>query len=298
LHVLGEQIGVEVYSERDNKNPVEIAKHGIDKAKREGYDVVIIDTAGRLAVDEEMMQEIENVKKAVNPSETLFVVDAMTGQDAVNTAKTFNERIDYDGVVLTKLDGDTRGGAALSIRAVVNKPIKFVGTGEKPEALDVFHPDRMADRILGMGDVVSLVERAQEQYDEEKARKLSKKIAKNQFDFNDFLDQISQIKKMGNMKDLMGMIPGVGKALKNVDIDDDAFKHIEAIIYSMTPEERKNPKIINGSRRKRIAKGSGRDIQEVNRLLKQFTETSKMMRMMSNKSNMMKLMKNMPKGFK
>jgi signal recognition particle subunit SRP54 len=245
-----------------------------------------------------MMQEIENVKKAVNPSETLFVVDAMTGQDAVNTAKTFNERIDYDGVVLTKLDGDTRGGAALSIRAVVNKPIKFVGTGEKPEALDVFHPDRMADRILGMGDVVSLVERAQEQYDEEKARKLSKKIAKNQFDFNDFLDQISQIKKMGNMKDLMGMIPGVGKALKNVDIDDDAFKHIEAIIYSMTPEERKNPKIINGSRRKRIAKGSGRDIQEVNRLLKQFTETSKMMRMMSNKSNMMKLMKNMPKGFK
>jgi signal recognition particle subunit SRP54 len=298
LHVLGQQIGVEVYSERDNKNPVEIAKHGIDKAKREGYDVVIIDTAGRLAVDEEMMQEIENVKKAVNPSETLFVVDAMTGQDAVNTAKTFNERIDYDGVVLTKLDGDTRGGAALSIRAVVNKPIKFVGTGEKPEALDVFHPDRMADRILGMGDVVSLVERAQEQYDEEKARKLSKKIAKNQFDFNDFLDQISQIKKMGNMKDLMGMIPGVGKALKNVDIDDDAFKHIEAIIYSMTPEERKNPKIINGSRRKRIAKGSGRDIQEVNRLLKQFTETSKMMRMMSNKSNMMKLMKNMPKGFK
>ncbi|HCQ30062.1 MAG TPA: signal recognition particle protein [Flavobacteriales bacterium] len=298
LHVLGEQVGVEVYSERDNKNPVEIAKHAIDKAKREGYNVVIVDTAGRLAVDEEMMKEIENVKKAVHPSETLFVVDAMTGQDAVNTAKAFNERIDYDGVVLTKLDGDTRGGAALSIRSVVNKPIKFVGTGEKPEALDVFHPDRMADRILGMGDVVSLVERAQEQYDEEKARKLSKKIAKNQFDFNDFLDQISQIKKMGNMKDLMGMIPGVGKALKNVDIYDDAFKHIEAIIYSMTPEERKNPKIINGSRRKRIAKGSGRDIQEVNRLLKQFSETSKMMRMMSNKNNMMKLMKNMPKGFK
>ena len=298
LHVLGEQVGVEVYSERENKNPVEIAQHAIDKAKREGYDVVIVDTAGRLAVDEEMMEEIENVKKAVNPSETLFVVDAMTGQDAVNTAKAFNERIDYDGVVLTKLDGDTRGGAALSIRSVVNKPIKFVGTGEKPEALDVFHPDRMADRILGMGDIVSLVERAQEQYDEEKARKLSKKIAKNQFDFNDFLDQISQIKKMGNMKDLMGMIPGVGKALKNVDIDDDAFKHIEAIIYSMTPEERKNPKIINGSRRKRIAKGSGRDIQEVNRLLKQFAETSKMMRMMSNKNNMMKLMRNMPKGFK
>ncbi len=298
LHVLGEQVGVPVYSERDNKSPVEIAKHAIDKAKREGYDVVIIDTAGRLAVDEEMMNEIEAVKKAVQPSETLFVVDSMTGQDAVNTAKAFNERIDYDGVVLTKLDGDTRGGAALSIRSVVNKPIKFIGTGEKPEALDVFHPDRMADRILGMGDVVSLVERAQEQYDEEKARKLSKKIAKNQFDFNDFLDQISQIKKMGNMKELMSMIPGVGKALKNVDIDDDAFKHIEAIIYSMTPEERKNPKIINGSRRKRIAKGSGRDIQEVNRLLKQFTETSKMMRMMSNKSNMMKLMKNMPKGFK
>ncbi len=298
LHVLGEQIDVPVYSERENKNPVEIALHAIDKAKREGYDVVIIDTAGRLAVDEEMMNEIEAVKKAVQPSETLFVVDSMTGQDAVNTAKAFNVRIDFDGVVLTKLDGDTRGGAALSIRSVVNKPIKFIGTGEKMEALDVFHPDRMADRILGMGDVVSLVERAQEQYDEEKARKLSKKIAKNQFDFNDFLDQISQIKKMGNMKELMGMIPGVGKALKNVDIDDDAFKHIEAIIYSMTPEERKNPKIINGSRRKRIAKGSGRDIQEVNRLLKQFTETSKMMRMMSNKSNMMKLMKNMPKGFK
>jgi len=246
-------------------------------------------------VDEQMMNEIAAVKQAINPSEILFVVDSMTGQDAVNTAKAFNDRLDFDGVVLTKLDGDTRGGAALSIRSVVNKPIKFVGTGEKMEALDVFYPKRMADRILGMGDVVSLVERAQEQYDEEKARKLHKKIAKNQFDFNDFLDQIAQIKKMGNMKDLMGMIPGVGKAMKNMDIDDDAFKHIEAMIHSMTPVERENPKLIDGSRRKRIALGSGTSVQELNKLLKQFDETSKMMRMMGNKQNMAKMMRNMPK---
>lgn len=295
LHVLGEQIGIEVYSDKESKSPVDIAKAGIIQAKSKGFDVVIIDTAGRLAVDEQMMNEIAAVKQAINPSEILFVVDSMTGQDAVNTAKAFNDRLDFDGVVLTKLDGDTRGGAALSIRSVVNKPIKFVGTGEKMEALDIFYPKRMADRILGMGDVVSLVERAQEQYDEEKARKLHKKIAKNQFDFNDFLDQISQIKKMGNMKDLMGMIPGVGKALKNVDIDDDAFKHIEAMIHSMTPTERENPKLIDGSRRKRIAQGSGTTVQELNKLLKQFDETSKMMRMMGNKQNLAKMMRNMPK---
>ncbi|MBL4706848.1 MAG: signal recognition particle protein [Flavobacteriales bacterium] len=295
LHVLGEQIGVEVYSNREDKDPVSIAKAAIKEAKTKGYDVVIVDTAGRLAVDEQMMNEIAAVKAAINPSETLFVVDSMTGQDAVNTAKTFNEKINFDGVVLTKLDGDTRGGAALSIRSVVDKPIKYVGTGEKMEALDVFYPSRMADRILGMGDVVSLVERAQEQYDEEKARRLQKRIAKNQFDFNDFLDQINQIKKMGNMKDLVGMIPGIGKAIKDVDIDDDAFKGIEAMIHSMTPEERENPKIINGTRRKRIARGSGNSIQELNKLLKQFEQTSKMMKMMGNKQNMAKMMKNMPK---
>ena len=295
LHVLGEQIGVEVYSDKENKDPVSIAQAAIAHAKAKGYDTVIIDTAGRLAVDDQMMAEIAAVKKAITPSETLFVVDSMTGQDAVNTAKAFNEKINFDGVVLTKLDGDTRGGAALSIRSVVDKPIKFVGTGEKMEALDLFYPTRMADRILGMGDVVSLVERAQEQYDEEKARRLQKRIAKNQFDFNDFLDQINQIKKMGNMKDLVGMIPGVGKTIKDVDIDDDAFKGIEAMIYSMTPEERSNPKIINGTRRKRIADGSGNTIQELNKLLKQFEQTSKMMKMMGNKQNMAKMMKNMPK---
>jgi signal recognition particle subunit SRP54 len=297
LHVLGEQIGVEVYSEKENKNPVSIAENAIKHAKSKSLNVVIVDTAGRLAVDEEMMDEIERVKKAIKPDETLFVVDSMTGQDAVNTAKAFNERLDFNGVVLTKLDGDTRGGAALSIKAEVNKPIKFVGTGEKLEAIDVFYPSRMADRILGMGDVVSLVERAQEQFDEEQARKLKKKIAKNQFDFNDFLDQIKQIKKMGNMKDLLGMIPGVGKAVRNIDIDDDAFKHIEAIIFSMTPEEKENPKLIDGNRRKRIAEGSGRSIQDVNKLLKQFNETGKMMKMMGNKQNMAKMMqqmKNMP----
>ena len=294
LHVLGEQIGVEVYSDKDNKDPVSIAKAAIVHAKSKGYDTVIVDTAGRLAVDQQMMAEIAAVKQAINPSETLFVVDSMTGQDAVNTAKAFNEKINFDGVVLTKLDGDTRGGAALSIRSVVDKPIKFVGTGEKMEALDLFYPTRMADRILGMGDVVSLVERAQEQYDEEKARRLQKRIAKNQFDFNDFLDQINQIKKMGNMKDLVGMIPGVGKAIKDVDIDDDAFKGIEAMIHSMTPEERGNPKIINGTRRKRIADGSGNTVQELNKLLKQFEQTSKMMKMMGNKQNMAKMMKNMP----
>jgi signal recognition particle subunit SRP54 len=281
LRVLGTQIGVEVYSDDENKNPVAIAEAAIKQAKLNGNDVIIVDTAGRLAVDEVMMKEIEAVKKAINPTEILFVVDAMTGQDAVNTAKEFNERLNFDGVILTKLDGDTRGGAALSIRQVVNKPIKFVGTGEKMEALDVFHPERMADRILGMGDIVSLVEKAQEQFDEEAAKKLQKKIAKNQFDFNDFLAQIQQIKKMGNIKDLAAMIPGVGKALKNVDIDDDAFNGIEAIIKSMTPTERENPTLINGSRRKRIAAGSGNDIAEVNKLLKQFEETRKMMKMMS-----------------
>ena len=278
LRVLGEQIAVPVYSEPDSKNPIDIALHAIDEAKRNNNDLVIIDTAGRLAVDEQMMQEIEAIKKAVYPTETLFVVDAMTGQDAVNTAKEFNDRLDFDGVVLTKLDGDARGGAALSIRSVVNKPIKFIGTGEKMDALDVFHPARMADRILGMGDVVSLVERAQEQYNEEEARRISKKIAKNQFDFNDFLSQLEQIKKMGSMKDLMGMIPGMDKALKGVEISDDAFKPIEAIISSMTPAERANPALLNGSRKERIAKGSGTSIVEVNRFLKQFDQTSKMMR--------------------
>lgn len=281
LRVLGEQIDVPVYSEIDNKNPVEIAQNAIKQAKQNGNDLVIIDTAGRLAVDEQMMNEIAAIKAAINPTEILFVVDSMTGQDAVNTAKEFNDRLNFDGVVLTKLDGDTRGGAALSIRSVVDKPIKFVGTGEKMDALDVFHPERMADRILGMGDIVSLVERAQEQYDEEEARRLQKKIAKNQFDFNDFIGQIQQIKKMGNLKDLAAMIPGVGKAVKDLDIDDDAFKGIEAIIYSMTPKERSNPEILNGSRRQRIAKGSGTSIQEVNKLIKQFDDTRKMMKMMT-----------------
>ncbi len=296
LKVLGEQIGVPVYTEEGSKNPVAIAKAAIKHAKMQGNTAVIIDTAGRLAVDEEMMKEIAQIKKAVSPHEILFVVDAMTGQDAVNTAKEFNERLDFDGVVLTKLDGDTRGGAALSIRTVVNKPIKFVGTGEKMEALDVFHPDRMADRILGMGDIVTLVEKAQEQFDQEEARKLQKKIAKNQFNFNDFMSQIQQIKKMGNLKDLASMIPGVGKAIKNLDIDDDAFKEIEAIIQSMTPEERENPKLLNGSRRKRIANGSGRNIQEVNRLIKQFDETRKMMKMMSGGKNLSRMMGGMPFG--
>ena len=281
LKVVGEQVGVPVYSEPDNKNVIEIAGNAIKEAKAKGNDVVIIDTAGRLAVDEEMMNEIANLKSAVHPDETLFVVDSMTGQDAVNTAKEFNDRLDFDGVVLTKLDGDTRGGAALSIRTVVTKPIKFVGTGEKMEALDVFHPARMADRILGMGDIVSLVERAQELFDEEEAKKLHKKIQKNQFDFNDFLKQIEQIKKMGNLKDLASMIPGVGKAIKDVDIDDNAFKGIEAIIKSMTPKERQHPEVLNTSRRQRIAKGSGTNIQEVNRLLKQFDQTRKMMKMVT-----------------
>ena len=294
LHVLGEQIGVPVYSDKDNKNPVKIAEAAIKEAKAKGHDLVIVDTAGRLAVDEAMMKEIEAVKKAITPSEILFVVDSMTGQDAVNTAKEFNDRLNFDGVVLTKLDGDTRGGAALSIRSVVDKPIKFVGTGEKMEALDVFHPSRMADRILGMGDIVSLVERAQEQFDADEARSLQKKIAKNQFNFNDFLSQISQIKKMGNLKDLASMIPGVGKALKNIDIDDDAFKGIEAIIYSMTPLERENPTLLNGSRRKRIAAGSGSDIQDVNRLIKQFDETRKLMKMMSKGGKMSRMMGNLP----
>jgi len=280
LQVVGEQIGVEVYAEPENKNPVDIAKNAVKHAKANGKNVVIIDTAGRLAVDTEMMDEISNIHKAINPQETLFVVDSMTGQDAVNTAKAFNDILNFDGVILTKLDGDTRGGAALSIKSVVNKPIKFIGTGEKMEAIDVFHPDRMAERILGMGDVVSLVERAQEQYDEEEARKLQKKIAKNQFGFDDFLKQIQQIKKMGNMKDLIGMIPGAGKAMKDVDIDDDAFKGIEAIIHSMTIKERTKPALINASRKKRIAKGSGTSVQEVNQLLKQFTQMSKMMKMM------------------
>jgi signal recognition particle subunit SRP54 len=281
LKVLGEQIGVSVYAEEENKNPVKIAQNAIQYARQHGKDLVIIDTAGRLAIDEQMMQEIESIKKAVNPQEILFVVDAMTGQDAVNTAREFNQRLDFNGVVLTKLDGDTRGGAALSIRSVVDKPIKFVGTGEKLDAIDVFHPERMADRILGMGDIVSLVEKAQEQYDEEEARRLQKKIAKNQFDFNDFIAQIQQIKKMGNLKDLASMIPGVGKQIKDLDIDDDAFVGIEAIIRSMTPAERSNPEILNGSRRARIAKGSGTNVQEVNKLIKQFDETRKMMRMMT-----------------
>ena len=281
LKVLGQQVEVEVYSEDGNKNPVEIAQHAIEHAKAQNKSVVIIDTAGRLAVDEEMMNEISRIKETVKPHETLFVVDAMTGQDAVNTAKAFNDRLDFDGVVLTKLDGDTRGGAALTIRTVVEKPIKFVGIGEKMDALDVFYPKRMADRILGMGDIVSLVERAQEQFDEEEARKLQRKLAKNEFNYNDFLKQIQQIKKMGNIKDLAGMIPGMDKALKGEEIDDDAFKSIEAIIYSMTPAERENPSLLNGSRRKRIAAGSGTTIVEVNRLIKQFEETAKMMRMMT-----------------
>lgn len=299
LKVVGEQVGVPVYSEPDNKDVITIANNALREAKAKSYDVVIVDTAGRLAVDEEMMNEISNLKNAINPDETLFVVDSMTGQDAVNTAKEFNDRLDFDGVVLTKLDGDTRGGAALSIRTVVTKPIKFVGTGEKMEAIDVFHPARMADRILGMGDIVSLVERAQEQFDEEEARRLQKKIQKNKFDFNDFLGQIEQIKKMGNLKDLASMIPGVGKAIKDVDIDDNAFKGIEAIIKSMTPKERSNPEILNQSRRMRIAKGSGTNIQEVNRLIKQFDQTRKMMKLvtgtnMAKMAGMMGKLKGMP----
>jgi signal recognition particle subunit SRP54 len=303
LKVVGESVGVPVYSEPENKNVVEIANHALQEAKSKANDVVIIDTAGRLAVDEEMMNEIETLKNAINPNETLFVVDSMTGQDAVNTAKEFNDRLDFDGVVLTKLDGDTRGGAALSIRTVVTKPIKFVGTGEKMEAIDVFYPERMADRILGMGDIVSLVERAQQQFDEEEAKKLEKKIRKNKFDFDDFMGQIQQIKKMGNIKDLAGMIPGVGKQIKDLDIDDDAFKGIEAIINSMTPKERANPDIINQSRRIRIAKGSGTKLEEVNRLMKQFDQTRKMMKMVTglNSSKMaqmaaaMKMRGGMPK---
>lgn len=293
LKVLGQQVEVPVYSELDSKDPVQIALNAIQEAKAKGYDLVIVDTAGRLAIDEQMMNEIEAIKKTINPDATLFVVDAMTGQDAVNTAREFNERLDFTGVVLTKLDGDTRGGAALSIRTVVNKPIMFVGTGEKLDAVDQFHPARMADRILGMGDIVSLVERAQEQYDEEEAKRLQKKIQKNQFDFNDFLTQIHQIKKMGNLKELASMIPGVGKAIKDIDIDDNAFKSIEAIIYSMTPEERTHPEILNGTRRTRIAKGSGTSIQEVNRLLKQFDQTRKMMKMVtgSKMAGMMQKMK-------
>ena len=299
LHVLGQQLEIEVFSDRDEKDPVKIAQKAIVYARSNSFNTVIIDTAGRLAVDEQMMNEIAAIKKAIQPSEILFVVDSMTGQDAVNTAKAFNDKLDFDGVVLTKLDGDTRGGAALSIKSIVQKPIKFVGTGEKMDALDVFHPDRMADRILGMGDVVTLVEKAQEQYSEEQARKLQKKIAKNQFDFNDFLEQLQQIKKMGNVKDLMGMIPGMGKMVKDVDIKEDSFKHVEAIIHSMTPKERSNPDLLSGPRKKRIADGSGRNIQEVNKLMKQFEDTRKMMRMMSDKkgmANMMRQMKNMPGG--
>lgn len=292
LKVLGEQIQIPVYTEENEKNPIKIAQNAIKEAKQKGINTVIIDTAGRLSIDEEMMQEIASIKKAVDPEEILFVVDAMTGQDAVNTAKEFNDRLDFDGVVLTKLDGDARGGAALSIKSVVNKPIKFIGTGEKMDALDIFYPERMADRILGMGDVVSLVERAQEQFDEEEARKLQKKIAKNQFSFNDFYQQIQQIKKMGNLKELASFIPGMGKMMKNIDIDDNAFKSIEAIIQSMTPEERDNPMLINGSRRKRIALGSGTDIQDVNRLIKQFEETRKLMKMVTTNKN---ALKNLPK---
>ncbi|MBQ2877647.1 MAG: signal recognition particle protein [Bacteroidaceae bacterium] len=294
LKVLGEQIGVPVYSEPENKNPIVIAQNAIKEAKQQGYNLVIIDTAGRLAIDEAMMQEITAIKEAVNPNEILFVVDSMTGQDAVNTAKEFNERLDFTGVILTKLDGDTRGGAALSIRSVVNKPIKFIGTGEKMEAIDLFHPNRMADRILGMGDVVSLVERAQEQFDEEEAKKLQRKLARNQFDFNDFLSQIEQIKKMGNIKDLMAMIPGVGKAVKDLDIDDNAFKSVEAIIHSMTPAERANPDIINNSRRERIARGSGTTLQEVNRLMKQFEQIRKTMKSVAG-GKFGKMMPGMPK---
>lgn len=294
LRILSEQIGVEAYTDFESKDPVSIAQEGIKKAKANGCNVVIIDTAGRLAVDEQMMDEIARVKASVNPNEILFVVDAMTGQDAVNTAKAFNDRLDFDGVVLTKLDGDTRGGAAITIKAVVNKPIKFIGTGEKMEAIDVFYPERMASRILGMGDVVSLVERAQQQFDEVESAKLQKKIRKNQFDFSDFLNQLQQIKKMGNLKDLMGMIPGMGKMVKDIDISDDAFKHIEAIIQSMTPTERGQPEVINGNRKKRIASGSGRSIEEVNKLLKQFEDMKKMMKMMNGGGNPLKMMRNNP----
>ncbi len=293
LETLGGQLNIDVFSERENKDPVKIAQNGIAHAKAHGHSLVIIDTAGRLAIDEAMMDEITRIKKAIQPQETLFVVDSMTGQDAVNTAKAFNDRLNIDGVVLTKLDGDARGGAALSIRSVVDKPIKFIGTGEKMEALDEFHPDRMAGRILGMGDVISLVERAQQQFDEKQARELQKKIAKDQFGFDDFLDQIGQIKKMGNMKDLLGMLPGVGKAMKDLDIPEDAFKSIEAIIKSMTPEERRNPSIINGSRRQRIATGSGTDVPEVNKLMKQFEETRKMMKIMGDKTKMQNMMRQM-----
>ena len=293
LRVLGEQVGVPVYIEAGATNPVEVARHAIQEAKAKAHDVLIVDTAGRQAIDEELMRQIQDIRDAVQPDEILFVVDAMTGQDAVNTAKEFNDRLDYTGVILTKLDGDTRGGAALSIRTVVDKPIKFVGTGEKMEAIDAFHPSRMADRILGMGDIVSLVERAQEQYDEEEARRLQKKIQKNQFDFNDFYSQIQQIKKMGNLKDLAGMIPGVGKALKDVDIDDNAFKNIEAIILSMTPKERVNPECLNTSRRMRLAKGSGTNIQEVNKLIKQFDQTRKMMKLVTNNNKMAQMAKMM-----
>ena len=304
LEILAEQVGVEVFVNRESQDPVAIAKAAVEYAKQNGNNLVIIDTAGRLAIDEQMMNEITAVKAAVNPQETLFVVDSMTGQDAVNTAKAFNDKLDYNGVVLTKLDGDTRGGAALTIKSIVNKPIKFVGMGEKMNALDVFHPNRMADRILGMGDVVSLVEKAQEQFDAEKARKLQKKIAKNEFDFNDFVEQIGQIKKMGNIKDLMGMIPGMGKAMKGVEIEDDAFKHIEAMIGSMTKKERSNPAILNGSRRQRVARGSGRSVKEVNQLIKQFNDMGKVMKMMQGggMKNMMKMMgkgggmPNMPMG--
>jgi len=293
IKVLGEQIGVEVYSEVENKNPVQIAQNAVAYAKSKGLNTVIVDTAGRLAVDEEMMDEISRVKSGINPDEILFVVDAMTGQDAVNTAKAFNDRLNFDGVVLTKLDGDTRGGAALSIKSVVNKPIKFVGTGEKMEALDVFYPERMADRILGMGDIVSLVERAQEQFDAKQAAELQKKIAKNQFNFNDFLGQLQQIKKMGNIKDLMGMIPGMGKMIKDIDVDENSFKSIEAIIHSMTPEERERPEVLNGGRRKRIASGSGTSIQDVNRLIKQFEDMRKMMKMFTT-GQAQNMMRNMP----
>ncbi len=296
LRVVGNQINVPVYTEEGNKNPVEIARNAVKHAKSQGNDIVIIDTAGRLSIDEQMMNEIASIKREVKPDEILFVVDAMTGQDAVNTAREFNERLDFDGVVLTKLDGDTRGGAALSIRSVVEKPIKFVGTGEKMDAIEVFHPDRMADRILGMGDIVSLVEKAQEQFDAEEAKRIQQKLAKDQFNFNDFLKQIQQIKKMGNLKDVASMIPGMGKALKNIDLDNDSFKHIEAIIHSMTPSERENPGLMNGSRRKRIAEGSGTNIQEVNRLLKQFAETSKMMKMVAQGKNLRHMMGNVKRG--
>ena len=295
LHVVGNGIGVEVFSNKEEKNPIKIAESGVKYAKENGFNVVIIDTAGRLAVDVDMMNEISNIKKSINPTETLFVVDSMTGQDAVNTAKAFNEKVNFDGVILTKLDGDTRGGAALSIKSVVNKPIKFIGTGEKMDALDVFHPDRMADRILGMGDVVSLVERAQEQFDEEKAKKLHRKIKKNQFDFNDFRDQIGQIKKMGGVKDIAGMIPGMKKAMNGSEVDENSFVPILAMIDSMSPKERAFPDIINMQRKKRIAVGSGNDIQEVNKLMKQFNQTKKMMKLMSNKQNMMNMMKQFKK---